>query len=79
MRKVYVDAIVRFTKDGDILPIAFIWEDGRKYMVDRVLDKRRAASLKVGGQGIRYKCRVYGREVYLYFEGGNRWFIESAH
>lgn len=30
--------------------------------VDRVLDVRMAAALKDGGQGIRYTCRVHGRE-----------------
>ncbi|HHV99782.1 MAG TPA: hypothetical protein GXX36_09470 [Clostridiaceae bacterium] len=77
MRKVYVDTTAYFTKEGDIFPIKFMWEDGRKYTVDKVLDKRKAASLKVGGQGIRYTCRVSGKEIYMYLEDGNRWFIEG--
>jgi len=66
-----------FTKEGEIFPIKFVWEDGRKYTVDKILDKRKAASLKVGGQGIRYTCRVSGKEIYMYLEDGNRWFIEG--
>ncbi|WP_312335320.1 hypothetical protein [Anaerospora hongkongensis] len=46
------------------------------YSVDRVLDVRMAAALKAGGQGIRYTCRVHGREVFLFCDEG-RWFIES--
>ena len=44
--------------------------------MDRLLDVRRAASTKVGGQGMRYTCRVRGREVYL-FEDEGRWFVEA--
>jgi len=76
MRKVFVDVTATFTKDGNIIPMNFIWEDGRKYEIDKVLDKRRAASLKAGGQGIRYKCRVLGKDVYMFLEDG-RWFMES--
>ena len=39
-------------------------------------DTRRAAATKAGGQGIRYPCRVRGREVYL-FEDEGRWFVEA--
>ena len=45
--------------------------------IDKVLDKRKAASLKVGGQGIRYTCRVSGKEIYMFLEDGSRWFIEG--
>jgi len=71
MRKVFVDVTATFTKDGNIIPMNFIWEDGRKYEIDKVLDKRRAASLKAGGQGIRYKCRVLGKDVYMFLEDYN--------
>jgi len=54
MEKVYVDVIVKYTKEGQKLPLTVIWKDGRRFEVDRVLDISRAASLKVGGQGFRY-------------------------
>lgn len=76
MRKVYVDMTVKYNKEGGILPLSFIWEDGTRYSIDKVFDKKRAASLKVGGQGIRYRCRVMGKEVYIFWEDG-RWFIEG--
>ena len=28
--KVYVDVVARFDKDGVMMPMAFVWEDGRK-------------------------------------------------
>ena len=40
------------------------------------LDIRRAASLKAGGAGIRYICRIRGRVKYLWLEE-SRWFVEA--
>jgi len=77
MRKVFVDVTAMFRKDGSLVPLYFIWEDGVRYEIDKVIDSRKAASLKVGGQGIRYRCRVLGKEIHLYLEDGNRWFIEA--
>ena len=75
-RKVYVDVAARFTTDGTIMPLYLQWEDGSMYYIDRVLDIRRAASLKAGGAGIRYTCRIAGKETYLFLEQ-NRWFVEA--
>ena len=52
------------------------WEDGRRFEVDRLLDVRRAAALKAGGQGVRYTVRILGKETYL-FEDEGRWFVEA--
>ncbi len=76
MRKAYVEVLVRYTREGQKIPILIIWEDGRKFSVDRVLDIRRAASLKAGGQGIRYRCRICSKETFLWFEEG-KWFVEA--
>ena len=40
------------------------------------LDVRRAASLKAGGTGLRYICRICGRTVAL-FNAENKWFMEK--
>ncbi len=77
MRKVFVDVTAIFKKDGTLLPLYFIWEDGVKYEIDRVIESKKAASLKVGGQGRRYRCRVSGKEIYLFLEDGNKWFVEG--
>ena len=37
---------------------------------------KKAASMKVGGHGLRYRCRVSGKEVYMFLEEG-RWFMEG--
>ena len=33
MNKVYVDVVAEFRKDGQLVPIFFTWEDGRKYSI----------------------------------------------
>ncbi len=76
MRKVYVDVMSTFTIDGELLPLFFVWEDGTRYDIDKVLDFQKAASLKVGGQGIRFRCQVMNKEVYIFLEE-NKWFMEG--
>lgn len=39
--KVYVEVVARFDKDGVMMPMAFVWEDGRKYEIDKVKSKER--------------------------------------
>lgn len=74
--KKYVEVIARHASDGGVLPLRIVWDDGTVYDIDRVLDKRRAASLKVGGTGIRYLVRVCGKETYLFYEDPC-WFVEA--
>ena len=42
--KVYVEVTARFTVDGEFSPVAFIWEDGRRYEIDRIVRCQRCAS-----------------------------------
>lgn len=64
--KIYVDVNATFTKDGV------------EYEISKVKDIRRAASLKAGGAGMRYTCVVDGKEVYLFYEDNNMWFMEKS-
>ena len=76
MYKEFVDVIVKYTRQGKILPMIIIWNDGRKYEIDKILDISPAPSLKVGGQGIRYQCRIKGKNTYLWLED-EYWFVEA--
>lgn len=67
-RKVYVEVIARFDTDGNITPLSVKWENGTVYEIDKVIDKRRAASLKAGGIGMRYTCRILNQQSYLFYE-----------
>ena len=75
-RRAYVRVAAEFSPEGSVRPLWIEWEDGRRFEVDRLLDVRRAAATKAGGQGMRYTVRVSGHETYL-FEDEGRWFVEA--
>ena len=81
MSKIIVDVIAHNSVEGVITPLQIIWKDGQKYTIDKVSDRRRAASLKAGGYGIRYTCRINGQIKYMWLEelpdGGTHWFVEG--
>lgn len=74
--KKYVRVTAQFDVDGTIIPREIQWDDERKFAIDKILDIRRAASLKAGGTGIRYTCRICGHTKYLFLEE-SRWFVET--
>ena len=74
--KQYISVTAKFDNDGNILPVCINWDDGRTFVIDRITDIRYAASLKAGGAGIRYTCRIKQNEKYLFLED-NRWFINN--
>lgn len=76
MQKVYVEVTAHFDTIGNVKPLSIVWENGKIFDIDRVLDTRRAASTKVGGVGLRYRVRILGKETYLFYENP-RWFVES--
>jgi len=82
--KVYVPVVASFDTEGRLIPRELVWEDGRRYTIDRVLDIRPAAALKAGGQGDRYTVQICKQQSYLFFErcsqltgeSVGRWFVE---
>ena len=72
----YVTVKAIFTPDGKIKPLIVYWEDGREFSIDKVLDIRPAHSLKVGGAGLRYTCRIGTHQTYLFLDDG-KWFVEK--
>ena len=72
--KKYVEVTAHHNAQGFVRPLILWWDVGRKYEIDRVLDVRRAASLKAGGIGIRYTCRILGKERYLYLDE-DKWYV----
>ena len=75
-KKRYVDVVALHREDGSVRPLSIVWEDGRRFKVERILDTRRAASLKVGGTGVRYLVRIQNKDTFLFFEDP-RWFVEE--
>lgn len=81
--KVYLEVELKCTVQGEIIPTAIIWQDGRRFEIDKILDVKRRASLKAGGVGIRYECMIEGSIKYLFMEdiefnrlSGAKWFVE---
>lgn len=77
MRKVYVEVLLRVMRDGSPRPVEIVWEDGRSYEVQRVLQIVRAAATKAGGQGTRYTVEIGGRQRYLFEDMDRKWFVEA--
>ena len=75
-RKAYVQVTAVFDTEGNITPEMILWEDGTVYQIDRITNVCKAASLKSGGAGIRYTCRIDGKLTHLFLEG-DRWFVEA--
>lgn len=74
--KRYVEVISRTSVDGIVTPLEIVWDDGRHFEIDRITEKRQAASRRTGGTGFRFTIRVGGQVTYLYYEGP-RWFVEA--
>lgn len=75
MFKKYVKVTATFDCDGSLVPNYIFWDDNKRYPIDRITDVCYATSLKAGGCGIRYTCRILGKERYIFLEE-NKWFVE---
>ena len=74
--KKYVKVTSTTDEDGRVMPLSIEWDDGVRYEIDRVIDARQAASLKVGGTGMRYTIRVGHETTFLFYENP-RWYVEA--
>ena len=74
--KIYVSVRADHLLNGRIRPLMFRAKDGPVVRIDRILDEREAPSLKAGGQGMRYTCRVGEKQLNL-FHDDVYWFIEA--
>ena len=75
-KKTYVTVDVHHDTEGVMTPLAIHWTDDRTFEIDEVQDVRQAASLKVGGAGIRYTIRIGEVTTFLWYENP-RWFVEE--
>lgn len=76
MTKKYVSVIVEFGCDGNKVPKKIILND-QEFIVDKVLDVKNSASLKVGGIGERFKIKIGSIITNLFYEREvEKWFVE---
>ena len=77
VRKVYVEVLAWHDKSGKSRPMRILWEDGSVYVVERLLNRCKAKSVKVGGGDTRYTVQINGKETFLFEEDG-RLFVEAG-
>ena len=41
-RKQYVDVVAKMDTEGHVVPLEVQWPDGRRFPIDKVLDRRQA-------------------------------------
>lgn len=75
-RKIFLPMTILVDEDGMVTPLSFKWEDGTIFEIDRIRERRNAASTKVGGCGLRYTVVIKQQERYIFEEDG-RWFVEQ--
>lgn len=64
MNKVPVEVEIEDRSDGEIIPRAIIWNDGRRFPISRVL--YHGASSANEYEGIRYTVIIGSAEKYIY-------------
>ena len=74
--KVHIGVLLYVDSEGVSRPVAIYWPDGRRFLIDKVVDVRKAASLSAGGAGLRYMCRICGKDVSVFDDDGH-WFVEG--
>ena len=74
MRK-NINVIAKMDEFGNITPLSILWSESLTFQIDKVLDIRKKASLKGGGMGTRYTCRIKGIERFLWLDE-YIWFVE---
>ena len=72
----YLEVVAKTKTTGDIIPLYIIWESGKIFEIDKILEVKPIASTKGGGVGTRYKCKIKNKEKFLFFND-NRWWIET--
>ena len=75
MKKTYVKVVAEIDENGKKTPKSITFKD-TTYEIDRVLDMKHCASMKVGGVGERYTIRINGSITYVFCELG-KWFVEE--
>lgn len=74
--KRYVSVVARMDEGGNVRPLSVQWYDGSTYAIDEITSVRRAASRRVGGDGICYTVRIGNTVTQLFYEAP-RWFVEE--
>ena len=75
-RKRYVEVVSVTDAEGNVTPCEIHWDDGRRFTIERITDKRKDRSRLVQGFGVRYVVVINGQKARLFYENP-RWFVEE--
>ncbi len=81
-RKVYIDVMLEVNRDGIMRPVRLLWEDGRTFPVERILEvcpvtEDGQCQEKAGGSDrVRYTCLIDGKRSHI-FKEKDRWYVQS--
>lgn len=76
-KKVYVTVNATHRADGSCRPNVIVFNNNRRFEIERVIKKVKTASTKVGGHGLRYTVSINGHEAFLFDEENGKWFVEA--
>ncbi len=79
LHKEFVKVRADFMVGGKIVPLLIKTENDITCKIDKILDERDAPSLKAGGQGRRYTCRIGDKEIYLFHDRTNHKISSNFH
>ena len=66
--KTYVDVLARVRADGTFLPLAVLWPDGRRFIIDQIVDEGEFGATVKGWKTKTYHLRFGGWHTELYLE-----------
>ena len=72
-----VNVIAEFTTEGQLVPMAVRWKDGKVYDIEKVTYENKCIGLMTSKAANRYKILIGGEERYLFYEANGQWFIEN--
>ena len=72
MNKIPVDVEVEVRRDGEQIPKAVIWRDGRRFAISRVVYHCMSSSNEY--EGIRYTVIIGSAEKYIY-RVNHTWYV----
>ena len=74
----YIQVVAKFLENGEVIPLSLFWENGKEYIIDKVISKKNLASTKGGGVGIRYEVKIKSQIKFLFLHE-YRWFVEMQN
>lgn len=72
---VEVAVIAKFPIDGIVKPVAVVWEDGRRFDVEKIVDFTQLPKMDASGFRYIYKCIIAGTDRCIYYND-DKWYLE---